>query len=269
MVTQRALIVGQDKAQVIARVADDSRRLLVDLLERAESAHVVLTGGSVGIGVLEYLGATDSDVLREERVDWSRVHLWWGDERWVPAGHEDRNDAQAEAVFMSRLPFRADHVHRMPASDAGLSIDEAAHVYATELARILPGSSAGGTDPSSSASETTVPRGQQCFDLVFLGIGPDAHVASLFPGRAEEAESSVSVIPIRNSPKPPPERLSLTLRSISSSHHVWLVTAGTDKADAVRLTLGRVDVATAPASAVSGRSETRVYCDVSASPSHN
>jgi 6-phosphogluconolactonase len=246
-VTHRTLIVEPDKADVISRVARDIRRHLVEVLDQQESAHVALTGGSVGIGVLEYLGATDDAVLTEERVDWSRVHLWWGDERWVPAGHEDRNEAQAENVFVRALGFRREHIHRMPASDAGLSLDEAATAYAAELDRFLPG-------------------GTQCLDLVFLGIGPDAHVASLFPGREAEAESSLTVIAVRDSPKPPPERLSLTLRALNSAAHVWLMTAGSDKAEAISLTLGLSNVATAPASAVCGLSETRVYCDRSASP---
>lgn len=246
--TLRTVIVEDEKTDVIARVARDARRYLVRVLAQQDSAHVTLTGGSVGIGVLQYLGATDNDVLEEERVDWTRVHLWWGDERWVPAGHEERNDVQAEAVFIRALGFTDDHVHRMPASDEGTSLDDAAKAYATELAGFLTGKSKG-------------------FDLVFLGIGPDAHVASLFPGRGSEAESPLSVIAVRDSPKPPPERLSLTLGTINSAAHVWLVTAGSDKSDAIRLTLGAPNVDTAPASAVSGNIETRVYCDTSAGPS--
>jgi 6-phosphogluconolactonase len=247
-VTRRTVIVERNKDDVISRVGRDARRHLVEVLTHQESAHVVLTGGSVGIGVLEYLGATDDVVVTEEQVEWSRVHLWWGDERWVPAGHEDRNDAQAESGFVRALGFSSEHVHRMPASGQGLSLDEAAKAYATELATLLP-------------------RGRQSFDLVFLGIGPDAHVASLFPGREAEVDSSLSVIAVRDSPKPPPERLSLTLSTINSATHVWLVTAGSDKAQAISLTLGASNVSAAPASAVSGLNETRVYCDQSASSS--
>lgn len=246
--TPRTLIVERNKNDVISRVARDARRHLVEVLTHQDSAHVALTGGSVGIGVLEYLGATDDVVVTEEQVEWSRVHLWWGDERWVPAGREDRNDAQAESGFVRALGFRSEHVHRMPASGQGLSLDEAAKAYASELATILP-------------------RGRQSFDLVFLGIGPDAHVASLFPGREAEVDSSLSVIAVRDSPKPPPERLSLTLRTINSATHVWLVTAGSDKSQAISLTLGTTNVSAAPASAVSGLNETRVYCDQSASSS--
>lgn len=264
--TQRTLFVCDDKADVVRRVACDARRLLVDVLEQQDAAHVVLTGGSVGIGVLEYLGATDADVPREERVDWSRVHLWWGDERWVPAGHEDRNEVQAESVFVRVLPFAATHVHRMPAADEGLSLDEAADAYAQELATFLPASSGVGarlTDTGTSHPHLATPD-PQSFDLVFLGVGPDAHVASLFPGSSAGLRSSTSCIPVQDSPKPPPERLSLTLGAINSSAHVWLVTAGRDKAVAVGLALGPPQFATAPASAVWGRNETRVYCDHSA-----
>ena len=250
MLTNRTLIVEDHKAGVISRVARDARRLLVEVLTKQDAAHVALTGGSVGIGILDYLGATDVEVPAEERVDWSRVHLWWGDERFVPAGHEDRNDAQAESVFIRALPFSADHIHRMPASDAGLSIVEAAKTYATEIDRVLP-------------------RGKQRCDLVFLGVGSDAHVASLFPGQSAGSDLFSSVISVTDSPKPPSARLSLTLSAINSSAHVWLVTAGSDKEKAVRLALGPSNFSSAPASAVSARIETRVYCDHSAHPEDN
>lgn len=267
----RTLIVGDDKKDVIKRVAHDARLLLAEVLAQTECAHVALTGGSVGIGVLEYLGATDDDAPREERVDWSRVHLWWGDERWLDGGDAERNDTQAESPFLDALPFDAHRIHRMPTSDAGLTLDEAADAYAKELVGLLPGSS--GRVVSSSGSESpgsqSATQVAQSFDVVFLGVGPDAHVASLFPGRREEAESSAVVIPVRNSPKPPPERLSLTLKAINSSARVWLITAGSDKAEAIELALGQSDVSAAPASAVSGRIETRVYCDRSASGAEN
>jgi 6-phosphogluconolactonase len=181
------------------------------------------------------------------------VHLWWGDERWVPTGHEDRNDAQATATFLDVLDFRPERIHRMPASDAGLSLAEAAETYSHELSNefgLLPGN----TSVSAYAPNFS-------FDLVFLGLGPDAHVASLFPGRSEGLATQTTVIPVRDSPKPPPERLSLTLGALNSAKQVWLVSAGADKASAVRLAVGEPDFSHAPASAVRGTIETRVYCD--------
>lgn len=269
--TPRTLIVLENKSDVIERVARDARLLLVEVLTQKEFAHVSLTGGSVGIGVLDYLGATDDDAPREERVDWSRVHLWWGDERWLAVDDAERNDAQAQPSFLGSLPFQANRIHRMPASDSGHSLDEAAHAYARELVASLPGISGDDVVHSTKEASTIHSPGQDThsFDLVFLGVGPDAHVASLFPGRANEAASSAVVIPVRDSPKPPPERISLTLNAINSAARVWLVTAGRDKADAIGLALGKPNLSAAPASAVSGRIETRMYCDRSARRAEN
>jgi 6-phosphogluconolactonase len=257
-VRTRTLIVLDDKDDVISRVAHDARRLLVVTLANSPVAHVVLTGGTVGIGVLNFLGDTEATVPHDERVDWSRVHLWWGDERWVPAGHADRNDAQAEAGFLSRLAFTPSHIHRMPASDSGLSLEEAAVRYAHELALVF--------EPVSSVGADATKAPEVAFDLVFLGVGPDAHVASLFPGRSEGLTRETGVIPVRDSPKPPPERLSLTLAAINSSTSVWLVAAGSDKADALNLAVSNEEFLRAPSSAVFGTRETRIYCDETARP---
>jgi 6-phosphogluconolactonase len=257
-VSTRTLIVLAEKVDVIERVAHDARRLLVATLAESSFAHIAMTGGTVGIGVLTYLGAHDGDVPEGERVDWSRVHVWWSDERWVPAGHADRNDAQAEAAFLGALCFDPMNIHRIPASDSGMSLDEAAEHYAHELAEQFPQLT---TDDPITANAR-----EFGFDLVFLGVGPDAHVASLFPGRSEGLTTSITVIPVRDSPKPPSERLSLTLGAINSATHVWLVSAGVDKAGALRLVMGHPDFTIAPASAVHGRIETRVYCDENASP---
>ena len=232
------MIVLQDKREVIERVARDTRHVLAQVLSGSDDAHLVLTGGTVGIGVLTHLGTTD-----DGSVDWARVHLWWGDERWLPAGDDERNDEQARTEFLQALPFEDTHVHRMPASTSGLSLNEGAAWYSQHL--------------SEQALDGELPT----FDLVFLGVGPDAHVASLFPGHPAGSESSGTVIAVRDSPKPPPERLSLTLRAINSATRVWLVAAGEDKAEAIAHALGGADFTTAPASSVRGTEETRIYCD--------
>ena len=256
--TGHTLIVLAEKADVIERVARDARRLLVATLADSAFAHIVLTGGTVGIGVLSYLGANDGDSSHGESVDWRRVHLWWGDERWVPAGHADRNDAQVEQTFLDALNFDPTHIHRMPASDSGMSLDEAAQRYASELVMAFPRLLSGGSEIPENTDTT--------FDLVLLGVGPDAHVASLFPGQSDGLSLTTPVIPARNSPKPPSERISLTLGAINSAKHVWLVSAGADKAVALGRAMGEPDFANAPASAVHGQNETRVYCDELARP---
>lgn len=237
------LIVLEDNSDVIERVALDARAFLAQILATESHAHLVLTGGSVGVGVLTKLGVTD-----DGSVDWSRVHLWWGDERWLPEGDDERNDEQAREGFLRALPFTAGHVHRMPACNSGLSLEDAAASYSQQLVE--------------HGLQGEHPR----FDLVFLGVGPDAHVASLFPGHPEGTESPSTVIPVRNSPKLPPERLSLTLRAINSATQVWMLAAGEDKADAIARALGTTDFSTAPASAIRGARETRLYCDTRAAP---
>ena len=236
--TAPEFIVLDDKRDVIARVAEDTRQVLADVLATQSEAHLVLTGGTVGIGVLTQLGSSD-----DGSVDWSRVHLWWGDERWLAEADAERNDEQARTGFLEALAFTASNVHRMPASTSGLSLDEAAVWYARQLSQYAP--------------DGDLPR----FDLIYLGVGPDAHVASLFPGHPAGAEAMSSVIAVHNSPKPPPERLSLTLRALTSATRVWLVAAGDDKAEAISQARGTSDFTKAPASAARGSRETRIYCD--------
>jgi 6-phosphogluconolactonase len=135
-------------------------------------------------------------------------------------------------------------VHAFAASDEGLELDDAAALYAAELA-------ANATDGSD------VPQ----FDITFLGMGPDGHIASLFPNRGGIREENLTVISVRNSPKPPPERLSLTLPVINSSLRVWVVVAGADKASALGLTLADVSVHEVPSSGAQGRKRTLFFVD--------
>ena len=183
-------------------------RLLASLVERQTGGGVVqlaLTGGRIATQAYERLAADGPG----SAVDWSRVELWWGDERFVPAADGDRNAKQALDLLTAALPLEPDRTHPMPASDAGLGLDAAAAAYAAEL---------GDTD----------------FDICLLGMGPDGHVASLFPDHPSSSTPG-DVIPVRDSPKPPPERISLTLPVINRSAEVWFVVAGADKADAARV----------------------------------
>jgi 6-phosphogluconolactonase len=138
-------------------------------------------------------------------------------------------------------------VHAFAASDAGIELDAAAEAYAAELAQHAPRN---GDWPH--------------IDITFLGMGPDGHVASLFPERSGIREESKTVISVRNSPKPPPERLSLTLPVINSSARVWLVVAGSDKAAALGLTLAGASINEVPAAGVEGRRKTLFFVDTEA-----
>lgn len=225
------------KEELIENIDEIFETTVKDLLVEQDSVHVVLTGGTVGIALLENIDPT-------HKLDWSRIHLWWGDERFVPAGHPDRNEGQATAALIHRLPIPAENVHRMPASDAGMSLDEAVDAYDDELAKFWP----------------ELPE----FDITFLGVGPDAHIASLFPGLEGIQVDNTAVIAVRNSPKPPAERISLTLPSLNNSKNVWIVAAGADKADAIYAAFTSENPSEAPVSAVEGIEETVFFTDEAA-----
>ena len=226
-----------DKQELIDNIDEIFEETVKDLLQQQENVHVVLTGGTVGIALLENIDPT-------HKLNWKRIHLWWGDERFVPAGHPDRNEGQATAALIHRLPIPAENVHRMPASDAGLTLDEAVDAYDDELAQFWP----------------ELPE----FDITFLGVGPDAHIASLFPGLEGIEVDDRAVIAVRNSPKPPAERISLTLPALNNSKNVWVVASGADKADAIYAAFTSESASEAPVSAVEGTEETVFFTDEAA-----
>ena len=243
MTGERIVLVHPDRADLVQAVVERFFRTVSGVLEHRGEANIVLTGGTVGIAILAAIGsATERDTL-----DWTRVHLWWGDERWLPTGDPERNDSQAEDVFLSLLPMDAAQIHRFPASDGALGLDAAAADYAAELA-------------ANASDGAALPR----FDLVFLGVGPDGHVASLFPDQEGIRVIDATVIPVRNSPKPPPERLSLTLPAINSADRVWLALAGADKASALGLALAGANTIEVPAAGAEGRLRTVFFVDQAA-----
>ena len=138
-----------------------------------------------------------------DAIDWPRLDIWWGDERFLPAGDPERNETGARAALLDHVGIDPARVHPMPASDGpdGDDPEAAAARYAAELrAAARPGDH--GAVPS--------------FDVLLLGIGPEGHVASLFPGLPAVYERSAPWWPSRGSPKPPPTRLSLTFPAIQA-----------------------------------------------------
>lgn len=201
-------------ARLIARIAE--------VQDQGRVPQVCLTGGRIATQAYQHV----ADDGPRSPVDWRRVELWWGDERWVAADSDDRNDAPTLAQWQGVLDLDPERVHRMPATDSGLSLDDAADAYAAEL-------------------------GDRRFDVCLLGVGPDGHVASVFP----EHPSSYAegrVIGVRSSPKPPPERLSLTAEVINTSREVWFTVAGEDKAAAVAMALLGGGAVQVPAAGVHG-----------------
>ncbi|MEV4677352.1 6-phosphogluconolactonase, partial [Actinomadura sp. NPDC049382] len=183
-----------------------------------------------------------------DAVDWSRVDVWWGDERFRPAGDPERNETGARAALLDHVPVDPARVHVMAGPDGadGDDPDAAAERYAAEL--------------RAAAGPGPVPE----FDVLMLGVGPDAHVASLFPGMPGLRDER-PVVAVRDSPKPPPTRISLTFPSLRAAREVWVLAAGASKAEAVRLALAAgTDVARAPAVGARGRDRTLFLLDSAA-----
>jgi 6-phosphogluconolactonase len=238
---ERRVLVHPDVDALTAAVAARFLTKLVDLLDDYDSVNVVLTGGTVGTGTQRAIASSGM----RNTIDWSRVHFWWGDERFVPKQDPERNEVQAREALLDRIAVPESNIHPFPASDEIEDIDRAAAAYAEVLLEHADGNA-------------SVPR----FDITFLGVGPDGHIASLFPER--DCHGPATVIPVRNAPKPPPDRLSLTLPAINSSHRVWMVAAGAEKATALGLALAGASEDEVPVAGVQGRKRTVFFVDSAA-----
>lgn len=226
------IAVHANPGVLAAAVAARLLTKLVDLQATGNVPKIVLTGGGTGIAVLEQIRAT----VARDAVEWSKVEFYWGDERFLPPGHPDRNETQAREALLDALPLDPARVHAMPASDGpdGDDADAAATTYATEL------------------------TGH--FDVLMLGVGEDGHVASLFPGHPLLGATGPTAA-VHDSPKPPPVRVTLTLPSIRTADQVWLIASGPDKASPVGAALGGADL---PAAKVSGTTTTVWLLDAAA-----
>jgi len=145
------------------------------------------------------------ELLRDADIDWPKVHIWFGDERCLPSGDAERNDRMADEALLNDVPVPPAQIHRM---NAELGPERAAAQYAALLA---------------DAPE---------MDLVLLGIGEDGHTASLFPGNPALDDQRLA-IPVYNSPKPPPERVSMGYAVLNAAQRCLIMVAGEGKADAI------------------------------------
>lgn len=207
---------------------------LVDIQSTGRVPVVALTGGGVGISTLAHL----NDSPARDAIDWSRVDILWGDERFVPADDPERNAGQAVDALLRHVRVDPARVHVMAPSDGefGSDVDAAAAAYAD------------------------IVDGFDEIDLVMLGMGPEGHVASVFPESPAVYDTS-SVVAVRNCPKPPPTRISLTLPAIRRATEVWIITAGAAKAGAVALALGGAGEVALPAAGATGRARTLFLLD--------
>lgn len=184
---------------------------LVDALAQKPEVQIALTGGSMGSAIIASL----VKVPARSAVDWSRVRVWWGDERYLPTGDPDRNDTQNDAAGLTELGLDPQKVHRVAGPDTTRSAEQSAQQYGEALRE----------------------HGTGAFEVVVLGVGPDGHVASLFPHHEAQRITGAVAVAVHDSPKPPPDRVSLTFECLERTRQVWFLVSGSDKADAVAAAL--------------------------------
>jgi 6-phosphogluconolactonase len=220
---------------------------LIGVIDAAVSARgralVVLTGGGNGNRLMSYLAA------QARRVDWTKVHLFWGDERYVTEDDDERNEKQARAALLDHIDIPARNVHAMPASDGEFGSDLAA--AALSYGQLLAANAESG-DPAPN------------FDVHLLGVGPEGHINSLFPDTPAVREATRLVVGVEDSPKLPPLRITLTLPAIQRSREVWLLVSGAEKAEAVAAAVGGADPVSVPAAGAIGREATVWFLDTQA-----
>ncbi|WP_269928118.1 6-phosphogluconolactonase [Kocuria massiliensis] len=199
--------------------------LLADEAPGRNAVHVSITGGSLGTRIWSEVAAS----TLVNTVPWDKVHIWWSDERFLEAGDAERNAQQTFDAFFGAGPIPRGNIHVMGSATDYDHQDEAASAYADELRTFA--------QPGESS-----PR----FMVSLLGMGPDGHLASLFPGREEILSSVDGVMGISDSPKPPPERVTMTLPMINRSERIWFLVSGSDKREAFRRLTSRLDGAMTP-----------------------
>jgi len=244
--TAPEVVVYRDGPLLAQAIAARLVTALPDAFAARGRASVVLTGGGIGTQCLEELAAAPA----RDAIDWPHLDIWWGDERFVPVGDPDRNETGARAALLDHVDVDPARVHPMPGPDGpdGDDPDAAAARYASWLA-----------DAAKAVDGGPVPA----FDVLMLGIGPEGHVASLFPGQPA-LEDDRAVVAVRNSPKPPPTRLSLTFPSLQAAREVWILASGEEKADAVAAALSGASPAEVPAAGARGTQRTLFLLDAAA-----
>jgi 6-phosphogluconolactonase len=240
------VIVHRDASLLAQAVAARLVTRLVDAIAARGTASVVLTGGGIGTRVLAEVAATPA----RDAIDWRHLDIWWGDERFLPTGDPERNETGARSALLDHVDVDPARVHPMPGPDGpdGDDPEAAAARYASWLAAA--------TTPEDHGP---VPS----FDVLMLGIGPEGHVASLFPGMPALYDER-PVVAVRGSPKPPLTRLSLTLPSIQAAREVWIICSGSDKAKAIAMALSDSGPVQVPAAGARGRQRTLFLIDSAA-----
>ena len=248
-----ASVYGYNNPDVLSAVA--AQRLAILIMESQANVqnldkpfHLLITGGTDSIRMFQMLASNPLLTV----IDWDLVHIWWADERFVAYDSEDRNARKTREALLDLLTshkaLAESHIHEMPADERSAEeiaaasdakndaiLDAAARDYEEEIVGLL------GKEP--------------VFDLAILGMGPDAHMASLFPGLPHVNNRERIVVGVNHSPKLPPMRLSLTVPVLAHSSRTWFLTAGAEKGAALMNALSGANNPEYPASFANGTDE--------------
>ncbi|MBC2681595.1 6-phosphogluconolactonase [Corynebacterium anserum] len=250
-----------NKLAVASAVAREFWNTIAALQRTGNTVHddgvvrVVLTGGTVGIEtlrqilLLDHAAKTSAEDFPITTVDWNRVLVFFGDERFLPTGNPDRNDTQAFNALLRHIDIPRSNVFPFSAPQPGEAfdgenLDLAAESYCRVLGREAP----------------------EGFDIHLLGMGPEGHVNSLFPQTPELLSPTALVQSVRGCPKPPAERVTLTLDAIATARRVWLIVAGKEKKEAAVHAADRDSSGDWPAGMVQGADHTILWVDHAADP---
>ncbi|WPF65134.1 MULTISPECIES: 6-phosphogluconolactonase [unclassified Corynebacterium] len=222
----------KDLPALVAAAAEGVAEVVREAQGRGDgTARLVLTGGGAGIALLESL-------REREDIAWERVHVFFGDERNVPVNDPESNEGQARAALLGSVAIPPENVHGMGLSGEA-SLEEAARRYEQIVERYAP----------------------EGFDLHLLGMGGEGHINSLFPHSEATAEKRRLVVAVHDSPKPPAQRLSLTLPAIGRARRVWLLVSGAAKAEAAAAVANNESAMLWPAAGARGVAETILFLD--------
>ena len=179
-------------------VAAEVQKACNDAIAKRGVFHWVLAGGSTPEQCYR--------MLRVAEMDWGKVHIWFGDERALEAGHPDRNETMARAALLDYVPIAEGHIHSLDFSNGTKA---AAEAFAQEISEV------------------------ECFDLVMLGMGEDGHTASLFPNH-DTLQSEALAVAEFDSPKPPAERVSMGFKALNNHKQCFILATGSSKTEALQ-----------------------------------
>jgi 6-phosphogluconolactonase len=221
MQSHRRWHILKDADQVAAAACQQILNTANRAIAKRDLFKLVLAGGSTPEKVYHLLAQADAD--------WAHWQIYYGDERCLPSDHPDRNSLMATQAFLHKVAIPHSQIFTIPAE---LGPEQAAMRYQHIIADALP------------------------FDMVLLGIGEDGHTASLFPGHQHKQEEQVHAV--FNSPKPPPERVSLSAKALSNTEQLIFLITGCNKQEAVKNWRSGQDL---PVTAITPKNPVDIYID--------